>query len=107
MITVGIIANPASGQDIRRLITHASTFGNDEKIRIVRRALIGLESALTVWNDEMGLLPWGLARILGITVYLDIPGATAWFAAGFGLLLAVIGVLLALPWSRLPVTEPA
>ena len=29
------------------------------------------------WNDEMGLLPWGLARILGITVYLDIPADTA------------------------------
>ena len=26
----------------------------------------------------MGLLPWGLARILGITVYLDIPADTAW-----------------------------
>ena len=26
--------------------------------------LVGLESALTLWNDEMGLLPWGLARIL-------------------------------------------
>ena len=38
---------------------------------------IGLETALTVWNDEMGLLPWGLARILGITVYLDIPADTA------------------------------
>jgi hypothetical protein len=63
-------------------------------------ALVGLEQALTVWNDEMGLLPWGLARILGITVYLDIPAATAWFAAGFGLVVAVIGVLLALPYGR-------
>jgi type IV secretory pathway TrbD component len=48
----------------------------------------------------MGLLPWGLARILGITVYLDIPAATAWFAAGFGLVIAVAGVLLALPYGR-------
>ena len=63
-------------------------------------ALVGLEAALTVWNDEMGLLPWGLARILGITVYLDIPEATAWFAAGFGLVIAVVGVLLALPYGR-------
>ena len=63
-------------------------------------AVVGLEAALTVWNDEMGLLPWGLARILGITVYLDIPEATAWFAAGFGLVIAVIGVLLALPYGR-------
>ncbi|MFW8745922.1 hypothetical protein, partial [Mesorhizobium japonicum] len=27
---------------------------------------IGLERAVTVWNDQMGLLPWGLSRILGI-----------------------------------------
>ena len=32
----------------------------------------------------MGLLPWGLSRILGITVYLDIPADTAWSAAGGG-----------------------
>ena len=63
-------------------------------------AVIGLERALTVWNDEMGLLPWGLARILGIKVYLDIPDAAAWVAAGFGFAVAVIGVLLALPYGR-------
>jgi len=63
-------------------------------------ALVGLETALTAWNDELGLLPWGLARILGITVYLDIPTAAAWFAAGFGFLVAVLGVLLALPYGR-------
>jgi len=63
-------------------------------------ALVGLESALTVWNDEMGLLPWGLARILGITTYLEIPDATAWLAAGFGFVVAVVGVLLAVPWRR-------
>ncbi|MFN8556401.1 MAG: hypothetical protein U0531_03290 [Dehalococcoidia bacterium] len=27
----GIIANPVSGKDIRRLVAHASVFGNDEK----------------------------------------------------------------------------
>lgn len=63
-------------------------------------ALVGLEAALTVWNDEMGLLPWGLARILGITVYLDIPAATAWAAAAAGVAIAVIGVLMALPYGR-------
>ncbi|WP_432828936.1 hypothetical protein [Dactylosporangium sp. CA-092794] len=34
---------------------------------------LGLERALTLWNDQMALLPWGLSRILGITVYLGIP----------------------------------
>ncbi len=62
--------------------------------------IIGLEQALSFWNDEMGLLPWGLARILGITVYLDIPGDTAWYAAGFGAIICVIGVLLAIRWRR-------
>lgn len=63
-------------------------------------AVVGLEQALTVWNDQMGLLPWGLARILGITVYLDIPDAAAWVAAGSGFVVAVIGVLVALPYGR-------
>ncbi|WP_375385435.1 hypothetical protein [uncultured Microbacterium sp.] len=61
-------------------------------------AAIGLETALTAWNDQLGLLPWGLARILGITVYLDIPADTAWWAAAFGAILLVIGILLAVPW---------
>ncbi|WP_314507926.1 hypothetical protein [uncultured Microbacterium sp.] len=70
-------------------------------------ALVGLEQALTIWNDEMGLLPWGLARILGITVYLDIPAAAAWFAAVFGFAVAVVGVLLALPYRQAdPRREP-
>ncbi len=63
-------------------------------------AVVGLEPALTLWNDEVGLLPWGLARILGITTYLEIPAETAWFAAVFGVVLAVVGVLLALPGRR-------
>ena len=45
MTTVGIIANPASGKDIRRLIAHGSVFDNQEKVNIVRRVLLGLESA--------------------------------------------------------------
>jgi predicted polyphosphate/ATP-dependent NAD kinase len=50
--TVGIIANPASGKDIRRLVAHASTFDNNEKINIVRRALLALDSLgiETVWH---------------------------------------------------------
>ncbi|KAF2413326.1 hypothetical protein B1729_10260 [Microbacterium sp. B35-04] len=62
--------------------------------------LVGLEAALTLWNDEMGLLPWGLARILGITTYLEIPDATPWAAAAFAAVLLVVGTALALPWRR-------
>ena len=41
---VGIIANPASGKDIRRLVAHASTFDDNEKANIVRRVLLALEA---------------------------------------------------------------
>ena len=63
-------------------------------------AIIGLEPVLSLWNDQVGLLPWGLARILGLTTYLEIPADTAWWAAAFGAVLVVIGVLLAVPWRR-------
>ena len=54
---------------------------------------IGLERALTVWNDQMALLPWGLSRILGITVYLGIPASLPTYAAAAGAALAVVGAL--------------
>lgn len=40
--TVGIIANPASGQDIRRLISAASGYTISEKTNIVRRLCLGM-----------------------------------------------------------------
>ncbi len=42
---VGIIANPASGKDIRRLVAHATTVDNQEKVSIIQRALVGLGAA--------------------------------------------------------------
>ena len=42
--SVGIIANPASGKDIRRLVAHGSVFDNNEKINIVERVLLGLDA---------------------------------------------------------------
>ena len=39
--TIGIIANPASGKDVRRLVARASVFDNREKSAIIRRALEG------------------------------------------------------------------
>ena len=44
MSSVGIIANPASGKDIRRLVAHGTVFDNDEKVNIVRRILLGLDA---------------------------------------------------------------
>jgi hypothetical protein len=42
---IGVIANPQSGKDIRRLVALASSFSNHEKLLIVRRVLAGLEAA--------------------------------------------------------------
>src|SRR3954471_11138380 len=41
-VTVGVIANPASGRDIRRLVAGASVFGNADKAGMVFRLLAGL-----------------------------------------------------------------
>jgi hypothetical protein len=56
--------------------------------------LIGLEDALTIWNDQMALLPWGLSRILGITVYLGIPTWLPWAAAVLGMAVTAVGAVL-------------
>lgn len=39
--TVGIIANPMSGKDIRRLVANAGTSTFNEKVTIVRRLIVG------------------------------------------------------------------
>lgn len=51
MARIGIIANPASGKDIRRLVAHGSVFDNNEKINIVKRMLsvfaeVGIDEVL-------------------------------------------------------------
>jgi predicted polyphosphate/ATP-dependent NAD kinase len=44
-VTVGVIANPASGRDIRRLVAGASVFGNADKAGMFFRLLAGLGAA--------------------------------------------------------------
>jgi predicted polyphosphate/ATP-dependent NAD kinase len=64
---VGIIANPASGKDIRRLVAHGSVFDNIEKVNIVRRALLGLEAVgveeVLFMPDYFGIVPRALESI--------------------------------------------
>jgi hypothetical protein len=55
---------------------------------------IGLERALTIWNDQMTLLPWGLSRILGITTYLGIPTFLPDAAAVLGAVILIAGAAL-------------
>lgn len=45
MTTVGIIANPAAGQDIRRLVAHGWNVPAYEKVNVLRRVFAGLEAA--------------------------------------------------------------
>jgi len=54
MTTVGIIANPASGKDIRRLVSHASVFNNNEKVNILQRVLLALDA---VGIDRVSIMP--------------------------------------------------
>jgi hypothetical protein len=69
---VGIIANPASGKDIRRLVAHGSVFDNDEKVSIVRRVLLGIEATgvARVWimPDSFGI---GAKALDGIRLRSD------------------------------------
>lgn len=59
MTIVGIIPNPASGKDIRRLVGHALVVGNREKVSIVRRMLIGLDATgiedIRIMPDTFGI----------------------------------------------------
>lgn len=43
-MTVGIIANPVSGKDIRRLVAQGSVFDNNEKVNILRRVLKAIDA---------------------------------------------------------------
>ncbi|MEM9777477.1 MAG: NAD(+)/NADH kinase [Chloroflexota bacterium] len=79
MSTVGIIANPASGKDIRRLAAHGSVFNNNEKINIVQRMLLGLEALgidrVLAMPDRSSLVRQAVERSkvsLGVE-YLDFP----------------------------------
>ncbi|MER6892735.1 NAD(+)/NADH kinase, partial [Amycolatopsis sp. NPDC000740] len=58
-VVAGIVANPASGQDIRRLVTQASAVPVEEKANLVRRLL----SAFAVTGVERVLLSTDLGGI--------------------------------------------
>ena len=59
MPTVGIIANPAAGKDIRRLVAQGRVVSNQEKSNILRRVFAGLQShgvtKVIVMPDMAGL----------------------------------------------------
>ncbi len=72
---VGIIANPASGKDIRRLVAHGSVFDNREKINIIRRALRGRDalgvSQVLAMPDAFGLVVHAQEKA-GVSLRVDL-----------------------------------
>lgn len=54
MGTVAIAANPASGRDIRRFISHATVYSNREKANIVERIILG---AYQIGNHKICMMP--------------------------------------------------
>ena len=71
MTTVGIIANPVSGRDVRRLLANAARSSIADKVTIIRRVAIGAVEAgatrLLVLPD-----PHGLCRKAMSTLQLDV-----------------------------------
>lgn len=73
---VGIIANPASGRDIRRLVAHGTVFDNNEKTAIVRRLLLGLEAVgirhvAYMPEHDFGILPRALTGLQGHSLQIE------------------------------------
>ena len=64
---VGLVVNPASGKDIRRLVASASVFDNGEKVNIARRAALGALAAgadrFVYLADSHGLAAAALAGL--------------------------------------------
>ena len=77
--SIGIIANPAAGKDIRRLVSHGRVISNQEKANILRRVFAGIISTkaeeLVLMPDASGLTLPGVNDIKKQikTVFLDIP----------------------------------
>jgi predicted polyphosphate/ATP-dependent NAD kinase len=67
---VGIIANPASGRDIRRLVAHGTVFDNNEKTAIIRRVLVGLAAVgitrvVYMPEHDFGIVPRAISERSG------------------------------------------
>jgi predicted polyphosphate/ATP-dependent NAD kinase len=69
MSTVGIIANPAAGKDIRRLVAHGRVVSNQEKANILRRVFAGIVSTgaerILIMPDHSGLARPGSSDVEG------------------------------------------
>ncbi len=82
--SVGIVVNPASGTDIRRLVALGTVFGAQEKVNIAQRVLAGLDAigieriylmpdAFGISRTALAKLPVGLASLRERARLLDMP----------------------------------
>ncbi len=67
MVRVGIIANPAAGKDVRRLVSEATIVTAPEKVGLLRRALVGLDATpvdqVLYLRDSMHLVDQALSAL--------------------------------------------
>ncbi len=74
-VTVGVVANPASGRDIRRLVAHGSAVTAHQKLNLLKRLAVGLGRA-GVGRMLMMPDPDGIA--VGLIDASDRPTAVGW-----------------------------
>ncbi len=82
-VAVGILANPASGRDIRRLVAAASVFATSEKANMVERLLSGLAVAGVSRVFMMPDLGGIAAHVLQAVETRERLGRTPWPAVTF------------------------
>ena len=72
---IGLIANPAAGKDIRRLIAHGTSMDNQAKIAMLRRILVGLQAMgpinVLAMPDASHLIQRALEGIGGVKPQVD------------------------------------
>jgi hypothetical protein len=72
--SIGIIANPASGKDIRRVVAYGNAYGNSDKVSIVQRVLLaaGITGIDTVYYMEeyYGIVNAAVSGIYGVHRHL-------------------------------------
>ena len=79
MASVGIIANPAAGKDIRRIVAQGRFVPNNEKINILKRVLAGLDAVgveSVLFMPDSGMLGRGAldgSNFKFETEFIDIP----------------------------------
>ena len=75
MPTVGIIANPAAGKDIRRLVAHGRFVPNQEKVNILARILAGLDATgvgRVVMMPDSALLGRSASESAGVELCVEL-----------------------------------